>query len=195
MLRNKLKTVAIVISLVLGSMVAASTTPIHAAIVDLPDVVGQGYFSDTSTGYVWMDVDDFFNEDYNTIASSLPTGFAIATLAQIQQLHASLPYSDYATWKPIVGGSDRIVWGLYDVGSSTEAGHSWMYKDGFNCGPYWNYSSLGGTCFAPYLVGKTDAFSDQGAWVVNTGAAAPEPATLGLVGLGLAGLGFSRRKQ
>jgi hypothetical protein len=53
------------------------------------------------------------------------------------------------------------------------------------------------TLFVPgTLVNTTGAYVDLGSWLVRGEAqAAPEPTTLALFGLGLAGLGFSRRKQ
>lgn len=161
-----------------------------AAVSDLPDVGGKGFFYDSNTGYTWMDVDNFYGMTFNQIATSLSgTDYHIASYSEIAQLHASLPFASYSSWAPFVGdydrGYSRIVWGFYEFQNVPYG--SWMYSDSQTfTGGVWNYGHLGGPGWNAYS--ETGAYIDLGAWVVNSSgnSAVPEPLSFFLLGCGLA---------
>ncbi|MCP4404143.1 MAG: hypothetical protein GY801_43405, partial [bacterium] len=79
----------------------------HATLIDLDDVDGKGYFKDSETQMIWMDLDNFFGMTYGEAHAMLDgTGFSLATHAQMATLEAYIGASDL-----LVGGSDQLMLG------------------------------------------------------------------------------------
>ncbi len=176
----------------------------RAAIFDLPDVNGKGYFQDTATGKTWMDLDNFFGQSYNIVNASLDlSGYHIATLFELEELAVSVDPSMYETWYPIIGGtyeyySDPYIFysqynfrGLYDDGDvALKVGLGHFSYLSFNDTVYdWSFTSN-------YYSSTVIPADGIGTWVVSDfqTAAIPEPMTLSLFGMGLAGFAFRKRK-
>ena len=71
----------VLINLVVGLCTLYIAGMVHADVVDMDDVNGVGYFKDNSTGYVWMDVDNFLNMSLNEVKANLEgTDFHVAKL-------------------------------------------------------------------------------------------------------------------
>lgn len=201
-----MKTWRVILVLTIGMFAFAGNT--NAAIADLPDANGIGYFKDLSTGYTWMDVDNFLGMTYAEIESSLSgTDFQIASNDEMQGLLASAPlafsYSytaehiaTFNEYYSIMGGSGwggdpnnptntdwfRIIWGMYEDLSPTI---QWSY---YTTGPgIYNPSNMGWAGSSGY----TESYA-LGAFVVDS-TPVPVPAALYLLGSGIVGLVVSRR--
>jgi hypothetical protein len=188
----------------------------NAAIVDLPDQDNKGYFKDLSTGYTWMDVDNFLGLTYSGIeASILGTDFHIASNDEIQELFASAPLpaimksstppafpathiSTFNEYYNIMGGS---VWGG-DPDNPTNTNYYriiWGMYDPSNPFSYYTTGpgdydpSNMGWIFSSWLSSTNTSSYALGAFVVNT-ASVPVPPALLLFGSGLIGIVGIRRK-
>src|SRR5574343_1499909 len=101
--------------------VAATTLAIagmnaNAAIVNSGDINGLHTFSDTSTGMVWMDLDNYFDSATGTgsmtglqmISAAQAAGFTVATLSQVQSLLDTRPLTggEWSSYAAIMGSGD-----------------------------------------------------------------------------------------
>jgi hypothetical protein len=182
-----------------------------AAVIDVSDVVvaGSSYraFQDTTTGLVWLDLDNFFFDNtatYNSIVILLAgSGFHLASITDLLLLTGSIPAvpanfnaeavvvgANYAG-SPHATGTRSLMWGIYEDGNSAD-GVSYVYR--FGSSTFWNMgSNLVSATAALNSVNSTD--SDLGAWIVADAAEVPEPVGAALVGLGLAWAALLRRKR
>lgn len=182
------------------ALVLVLVAPTYAGVVNHSDVGGYRAFQDTSSGLVWLDLDNFWGgTTYNSLNALLSSsGFHIATTAELAGLQSSIPAvpANFASEVLVVGGnyvghptagiSRNLIWGIYEDGNAADGvSYSWKFDTDTN----WNFSSNS--------VGVNDAFTSQnpdlGAFVVAN-APVPEPGTWLLFGLGATGLVLFRRR-
>ena len=153
-------------------------------------------FTDTETGYTWMDVDIYQGRSFNNVESILSgTTFHIATIAEVTELFNNFPtdqniasvigwtfgYSDGPT-------IDYISHGLFDKLVTDRIGEAyWSWTEHLSTGA--------GTIFeSSNIYNRDSADPSIGVWVVNSSV--PLPPAVWLFGTGLLGLiGIGRRKK
>ena len=182
-------------------------TPVHATVIDKPDVVigANSYraFQDTTTGNVWLDLDNFFSKGYtyNGIVALLSgSDFHLATLPEMAALQASIPAvpGNFAAEVLIVGGNypgslyadgaRSLMFGAYDDGDSAMVSTFWRYD--ITAGP-WSHTTDSISSDLPL----SNLSADFGAWVIGPTQAIPEPETYALLLTGLGLLGFVARPR
>jgi hypothetical protein len=190
-------------------LLAAATLAVplaQASVVTSGSVDGLSTFTDTNTGYVWLDLDNFFDQATGSstytpnqmIATAEAAGFTVADSTTISQLLNSLPLtggnwmSDATTMGGAIGiGSTRqLIWGVYGSGDTLD----WAYA--YNYETSWNYNA---DVDDPGLIANGNSAPDQdlGLWAyyVGTTSTAPEPATWALLAVGLLAMAIGVRRR
>jgi hypothetical protein len=184
--------------------VAATTLAIagmnaNAAIVNSGDINGLRTFSDTGTGMVWMDLDNYFDSATGTgtmtgfqmISAAQAAGFTVATQSQVQTLLNTLPLSggEWSSYAAIMGSGDPrdLIWGLTQDGQSY--GWAWSYSTDSD----WQYSGASGVELVAAGNGPGD--QDLGVWAFRNGGQVPEPSTAALLAIALLAGSASRVRR
>ncbi len=183
------------------SMVASVTS---ANIINVDAQMGSGgwggdsttknYFYDEDNDLTYVDINEFYNQSYDTVAAQMGDGWNIAIDTQITALQTSMEDHNYAYLASSIGDYYVDDWG-YSVISGN------YFRDPLN-------GQFGVTAFGIYHkttgILNTRTQPQLGAWVVKDGDlwgvgggnAVPVPSTILLFGLGLLGLaGVNRRKK
>ena len=176
------------------ALLLATTTGAQATIVNHADVNGIRTFQDTSTGYIWADLDNFAaanqgqglaaaitDPSYSGYLNALQAaGFTFASTALVDAMKASVPIGSWAE----IGQFRAAVstdWGdIIEVvrGYSDEGNGVWRLHR-IDAPNTWAGSPLGAN--------PTNIFSSTGLWAYRTSAPGasevPEPGTLALLGV------------
>jgi hypothetical protein len=180
-----------------------------AAIIDLPDVKGIGYFYDTVTKYTWMDVDNaYVGKSFNEAETAIKgTIWQIATYDVLKTMLDQVPGGDaFDHYSKIMGYTTegdpvyRVIQGNYENGDSSKLSYAsawmiegdsgWAYVDPIpSCIPGWDG--------IPWS--RDTEISSIGVWVFTKETVCPStvpiPAAAWLLGSGLVGLFGARKKM
>lgn len=178
----------------------------EANVVTSASVDGLTTFTDTDTGRVWLDLDNFFDQATGSstytpnemIATAEAAGFTVADTTAITQLLDSLPLTgdNWTTDATVMGGAlgigdtRQLIWGDYNAGSD---GLGWAYA--FNGDTSWTYSAGPGANLIAAGNGVPD--QDLGLWAYlgGTKSSVPEPASGALLVVGLLGMAIGMRRR
>ena len=167
----------------------------EATIIDIDEVNGVGYFKDISTGYTWMDVDNFHNWSRSEVNNAIDgTDFQMASYADVITLRTGLGYLDSDAFE----FSIRLIIGdpYPDYPYSIHGWVSDLESDPNYPWPGYVFIGTGNQVGINYT--NAVRWDGMGAWVVNKSSSdtVPEPTTMLLFGLGLIGaLGVIRSKK
>lgn len=174
-----------------------------AAVIDSADVSGLKTFKDTLTGRIWLDMNNFFDATSNNsvtglqmISTAQAAGFTFAGKTDVTQLLGSLPLGpgQWADYAPVMGhGVPRqLIWGMYDDGDNN-ALYGWTYA--FSNYSAWGFADNVANPSAITNLGSPNS-RDLGLFAfIEGGNDIPEPTSVALIGLGLAGLLAARRRK
>lgn len=102
-----------------------------ADIIVNSSVGGLGTFKDTSTGYTWLRLDNFFNQSVNQqLLEANNAGFTWATSTEVERLLSSIDISSESKWDLVAAITGRapnreLIWGAYSQANNT---HGWAYS-------------------------------------------------------------------
>jgi hypothetical protein len=175
----------------------------QAGVINSSDVTGLKTFTDTNTGRVWLDINNFFDATatYGTtglqmIATAQEAGFTFALRSDVEQLLSSLPLAgQFSSYASIMGhGAPRsLIWGMFDDSDGNPYGYAWSFHDDTK----WNYADDMTDALRIENNGSAGAV-DMGIWAYRSAqpaTAVPEPTSVALLGLGIAGMLAARRRN
>lgn len=155
-----------------------------------------GTFTDTSSGYLWRTLDQYDNLTYTQAVALLPTGFHAASETELATLTADAPADStrfQADASAMGLSSDySIIWGFYGDGSGYAWREDWNDDSwSANLANTSGWYDFGGAIPANYHTMGLSLFAVD---TTPVAAAVPEPASLALLGLGVAALPLARRR-
>jgi hypothetical protein len=161
-----------------------SFTQANAAIIEA-DFQGDttGAFTDTISGNTFIDLDKFSDGQIGSMFTQAANyGASLATQLQIEELFNNIATFNVNDLIVTMGSkfSPNYIWGYYDDGTSSGPGGQAYMKIDNN---QWVLPDRG----------AHDGHNGLGAWAIVSQV--PEPSILALMGLGIFGLGLSRRKM
>lgn len=164
----------------------------HASIIAGPTVNGLATFQDTSTGLVWLKLNDFFNESaQQMVATAAASGFTWSDATHAESLLADLPLGNnqWSTYAATIGSAPNrdLYWASYGPASDGSDEYSYAYSDATSwsgcpaCDDYASVENGNG----PYADMNVFAYA----------ASVPEPASWAVFGVSLVALGLFRYRR